>query len=95
MDREAGFEIIREMIADGESKARICQELISQDVPASTAYRWAQEAMPQRSSSKSAGLEALEAAQHVLYCALAEDDHKKIIEASKAVAMIEKTLATR
>ena len=95
MDKDSGFEIIREMIADGESKARICQELISQDVPASTAYRWAQEAMPKRPSTKSAGLEALEAAQHVLYCAIAEEDHKKILEASKTVATIEKALLSR
>ena len=76
MDKDSGFEIIREMIADGESKMGICEELKSQGVPSSTAYRWTQEAMPKRPSSKSAGLEALEAAQHVLYCAIAEEDHK-------------------
>jgi len=94
MDKESGQAIIREMIADGESKARICQELTSQDVPTTTAYRWVNELMPQR-ASRSAGLEALEAAQHVLYCALADDDHKKILEASKTVATIEKALLSR
>jgi|DEB0MinimDraft_6_1074348.scaffolds.fasta_scaffold198802_2 hypothetical protein len=95
MDKDSGFEIIREMIADGESKMGICEELKSQGVPNTTAYRWVNELLPQRSSTKSAGLEALEAAQHVLYCAIAEEDHKKILDASKTVATIEKALLSR
>lgn len=95
LSQDAAIAVINEMVQDGCTRAEICSELVEQGAARASAYRWTREHFRVEEKFRSAGLQALEAAMHVLHCALADDDGEAIITAAKAVASIEKSVKSR